>query len=238
MKRVVIFSILAICAASFAAPVRSLLGADGCELVGKEGVIPVEYLESTGTQYMNLGFKRDDVPNITIEVKFTHCPYLDNYVYDRGLMGWCEGSNGNATGLKVAQDGIWLRDARNSAGTIVINATPPVDIEATLSYNGSVVNGIVISDYRMSLSYSALNYPFGLWCFSSSVDCEPKGAGTNRGIGKGRCHYLRVFSGDSLVHDFRPVRIGSTGYMLDLITGELIGNAGTGDFLIGRDKED
>ena len=33
-----------------------------------------------------------------------------------------------------------------------------------------------------------------------------------------------------------PVRIGTTGYIYDKVTGKLYGNAGTGDFILGNDK--
>jgi hypothetical protein len=46
-----------------------------------------------------------------------------------------------------------------------------------------------------------------------------------------------VFKNGILVRDFRPVAIGTTGYMLDLLTGDYLpyGNKGTGDFVIGPD---
>jgi hypothetical protein len=33
-----------------------------------------------------------------------------------------------------------------------------------------------------------------------------------------------------------PVRIGTTGYMYDRVSGQLFGNAGTDDFILGNDK--
>ena len=36
--------------------------------------------------------------------------------------------------------------------------------------------------------------------------------------------------------DLLPVRKGNIGYMYDRVSGELFGNAGTGDFIIGPDK--
>lgn len=36
--------------------------------------------------------------------------------------------------------------------------------------------------------------------------------------------------------DFIPVRIGTTGYMYDRVSGELFGNSGIGSFTLGNDK--
>jgi hypothetical protein len=37
------------------------------------------------------------------------------------------------------------------------------------------------------------------------------------------------------VFDAIPVRVGNVGYMYDKISGQLFGNAGTGDFILGND---
>ena len=36
--------------------------------------------------------------------------------------------------------------------------------------------------------------------------------------------------------DLIPVRVGDVGYMYDRVSGQLFGNQGTGDFIIGPDK--
>ena len=36
--------------------------------------------------------------------------------------------------------------------------------------------------------------------------------------------------------DMIPVRVGSVGYMYDRVSGQLFGNDGTGDFIVGPDK--
>ena len=42
-------------------------------------------------------------------------------------------------------------------------------------------------------------------------------------------------SGTGWIYDMIPVRVGQKGYMYDKISGELFGNAGTGDFILGPD---
>ena len=219
-----------------ARPVRDDLAARHFTLPQENAIVPIDYIESTGTQYLNLLFKKGDYPSISIEVRFSYCRNRGNDTrYYNGLMGWCEGSNGYSTGLRVNHNGIALYDGRNESGNVIVEDTPPVDIEAFLSTHGAIVNGIVVPDYILSTTFSSNNYPFGLFCFSSSVTCTPKGGSSAFSVGIGRCHYLRVYSGDTLVHYFQPVRIGSTGYMLDTITGTLFANQGTGDFLLGPD---
>ena len=41
---------------------------------------------------------------------------------------------------------------------------------------------------------------------------------------------------NNLIFDMIPVRVGTVGYMYDKVSGELFGNAGTGNFVLGNDK--
>lgn len=46
---------------------------------------------------------------------------------------------------------------------------------------------------------------------------------------------FRMWSNDTLLIDFIPVRKGQVGYMFDRVSGELFGNIGTGSFIVGPD---
>jgi uncharacterized membrane protein len=56
--------------------------------------------------------------------------------------------------------------------------------------------------------------------------------------GRNRLAKFSIYRSGTLVRDFRPIAIGTTGYMLDLVSGEYLpyGNKGTGDFVLGPDK--
>ena len=45
-----------------------------------------------------------------------------------------------------------------------------------------------------------------------------------------------VMENDVKVLDYKPYRVGSVGYMKDVVDGSLHGNDGTGDFVLGPDK--
>lgn len=51
-----------------------------------------------------------------------------------------------------------------------------------------------------------------------------------------RMKWIKLYYDDTLVRDFIPVRVGTTGYMYDKVSGQLFGNQGTGDFVLGPDK--
>lgn len=52
-----------------------------------------------------------------------------------------------------------------------------------------------------------------------------------------RCYWFKIEdeNGVTLI-DLIPVRVGTTGYMYDKVSGQLFGNIGTGDFVLGPDK--
>ena len=43
-------------------------------------------------------------------------------------------------------------------------------------------------------------------------------------------------SDGTVIADYIPVRKGTVGYLYDRVSGKLFGNAGTGDFVLGPDK--
>lgn len=51
------------------------------------------------------------------------------------------------------------------------------------------------------------------------------------------CKLWRTTNGvDTMLRDFIPVRVGQVGYMYDRVSGQLFGNQGTGNFVLGPDK--
>ena len=52
----------------------------------------------------------------------------------------------------------------------------------------------------------------------------------------GRLYALQIYQNGVLVRDFIPVRVGDVGYLYDRAYGQLFGNSGTGAFVIGPDK--
>lgn len=50
--------------------------------------------------------------------------------------------------------------------------------------------------------------------------------------------YCKIYRNDTtLIRDFIPVRVGQVGYMYDKISGQLFGNNGSGNFILGPDDK-
>lgn len=51
-----------------------------------------------------------------------------------------------------------------------------------------------------------------------------------------RIYSCKIWEDETIVRDFIPVHVGNVGYLYDKVSGKLFGNAGTGDFVLGPDK--
>ncbi len=195
----------------------------------------VEYLESTGTQWVDTGFAPQS--NAGCEIMFE--PTEGNSTSD--TYQFVFGSWGNTSthgrfqvvnynriseyGFGKGSGGVNVNYAKGLSPylrghTYVVKISGKV-----LTVNGQVVASLPQGDLDGNILTAYL--------FKAN-DLQ------NRAGLKQRLFYARFYAGSDLVRDFTPVRIGSganaVGYMYDRVSGKLFGNVGTGAFIIGPDK--
>lgn len=201
----------------------------------------VEYLESTGTQWIDTGIKFDttkhglfvdgifinDLSGIrtiagcwegSFDINHLSCAIGGNYENCYFSLPILSGFRGGSAGKKIAEPGV-----RNMVGFINHGIENDV-LKATLFVNGVETKVNVNNPY---VGISAQTYPLG----------GVKYAGTNNI--RELVHFLwygfKFYEYDNLIMDLIPVRVGTTGYMYDKVSGKLFGNAGTGAFVLGPD---
>lgn len=184
----------------------------------------VEYLESTGTQWIDTGI----VPtlNKTIRCRFE---VLYRNVQARQIMGR-QGSvyfgavNGK---LQVSTGGttttnVTLSSDTWSVGDVSFPIPNAANNNMTATYTWGESTGTSTNKYTNTPSNGA----FWLFCCNN--------ADTLRG--SNALKYFKLWQDEELIRDFIPVRVGQVGYMYDRVSGELFGNSGTGNFILGNDK--
>ena len=62
-----------------------------------------------------------------------------------------------------------------------------------------------------------------------------RGGGANQTTDKLRIYSVQFIDNDEVILDLIPVRVGQVGYMYDKVSGQLFGNSGTGNFILGND---
>lgn len=174
----------------------------------------VEYLESGGECYISIGI----FINGTLEyaAKFTYTAKNTSYF-----------------GGRIARNnGAYLiKNENNSTDSFGYGNISPY----TFSFPS---NGIVESSYvgtTFKISNRTINVP--RQTFNTNIEFWLFGANNYSLTSAGtRIYYFKLWNAGNLVRDLIPVVKDNVGYMYDKVSGQLFGNAGTGDFILGPDK--
>ena len=179
----------------------------------------VEYLESTGTQWIDTGITFSDSSH-TYKWEITaqsvnessgnykwFCGYFTGYPHCCGTYNdTIETSRAFYPTGKYYANGVEISSP--------INAT---DKKYDVVENIYSVNGLGTSDTLTIFTRRDTRY------------------GTVSVSGPLRVYACKLYDNANLVRDFIPVRVGTVGYLYDRVSGKLFGNAGTGDFTCGPD---
>lgn len=182
----------------------------------------IEYLESSGTQRIDTGIMYDS--SVVADVKLMA---LGNGI----LFGiyWDGGSGARRWTLQTIANnpGGYL-----SFGTVQQGVAMSKNVWLTINadYHKATINGSTAttsasafnptSDVEIAIFARHLVYSQNTYDNYVSMRLES----------------FRITKGGDLVFDGIPVRVGQVGYLYDRVTETLFGNAGTGDFILGNDK--
>ena len=186
----------------------------------------IEYLESTGTQWIDTGYMLNDRCRVQGKLKL----YNISSVY--AIWGARE-KNDYSNNYSMFNVNYHPRaDYGNVMATHsfnYINENSKVIIVFDINAGTAVVNG---DTYIFSDSLKPFNCPA-----SATIFTVNSGEGVDQRFSTGEIVYFKISDENGiLVRDFIPVRVGTTGYMYDKVSGQLFGNSGTGDFILGNDK--
>lgn len=199
-----------------------------------DGYTRVEYLESTGTQYINTGY----IPTNTTGVQVRHTICANNGT-DNILFGCRQTSGNNRFWEDVDWGGAdnigwgFNEYSNNLSGYRCPLTSDMIGQTVISSFNfmndrACKVNGVSYDPSVATKTLATITRPIYLF------------AANNQG-NAGYFNACKIFKaqiseGSTLVCSFIPVRDeNNVGYMFDEVTGQLFGNAGSGSFGIGND---
>ena len=195
----------------------------------------VDYLESTGTQYIDTGI----MPSADLEIAIRFVALTPWQSYMAIIGSYAAGGN--------ASNAIAIRTRNTSVDgfNVVYNVSTPIgndgDTTIVMRRGSFSANGV---DYAQTPSGSTYGN-MAISIFTSALGSTPTIGVTQQPM---RLYYLRITQSGVLVRDFIPVRIGTTGALYDKLgTGGMnpdgsarndgmYFNRGTGAFLYGSDK--
>lgn len=204
----------------------------------------VEYIEGTGTQWIDTRYVPQGSKDIRIEGKFTPKGYTADY----GI--WWGASNKGSTTSIIYQMLSSFSDNLNTGLRIIFGkklGTDNINIftidEIT---NVTTEEGQVPYEFKISYDKILMSINNGAFVEYITPDAEPTDIeNTSRlslfrgfwalSYAKGLFHYFKVYKKEQLVLDLIPVRIGTVGYMYDRVSKVLLSNMGTGNFGVGPD---
>ena len=206
-------------------PVRDDLGGRSTfDLESESGIVEVAYLESTGSQYYLF-------PEAINGIDCFILPQ-SNVSYSHGQsVGRFNGGSRTDGIVSMTLHGYGLSVYNGGISSQVITHNLSRDHLFHVVVWGTVVDVDDIA-YTMGGAWAAesffRNVPFALFG-SYRIDTETVQPQSCR---IGRC---ALYIGNTLLYDLVPVRFKGIGYMLDTLTGELLANQGTGEFILGPD---
>lgn len=186
----------------------------------------VAYLESTGTQYIDTGFKPNQDTRIIATMQ---C--VTSTSYGR-LFG--SGTRNSLNSIMIDYETgitgtLHVKYGNNSNWTNVSSIYGDYE---THTYDFNKNNLYIDRKLVSSNTYGTFQSTSNLGIFTY-INGNYVGQSTEFFIG--RLYSFQIYDNDVLVRDYIPVRVNETGYLYDKVSKELFSNAGTGDFILGND---
>lgn len=190
----------------------------------------LEYLEATGTQYVDTGVAASSNLVVKARARTVESPS------DKYLLGAYSNSGGTVYRYSVSMvsstggPGYYFLISTSTANLLIrpSNIYAFSDIEVSISK-------VAVDGVSESISRSAFSTNVPVYLFCRCFNTAPSG------YSKSMLGNVQMYTSGTLVRDLIPVRFTnengvSEGAMYDRVTRELFRNAGTGDFIIGPDK--
>lgn len=176
-----------------------------------EGYAEVQYTQSTGTQYVDTGFKPNQDSRVLIKLSTSETGSHTVFGAD---IDWVD--NGFALGVGFTHYG-------KETGTISgLNNGSPHEVDFNkniISMDGSTV---------LTMGASTFSVPHNLALFANNR------AGGIQGKTTMALYYCRIYDGNTIIRDYIPCKnAGGAVGLYDLIGQKFYGNAGTGRFTAG-----
>lgn len=188
----------------------------------------VEYLESTGTQWIDTGYVYNADSKFVCDAMLMSVP-SDTFATMFGVLQ-------NYNGVFIALNNtvpIQARFGAKSVGNIVSDLSVRNAVGVRHKYELSARRLAIDDDVFTRSGFTPYTVNRSIWLCSCN---DSESGNLNKRPCSLRVYTFAIYNGNALVRDFIPVRKGTVGYLYDRVSGKLFGNAGTGDFVLGPDK--
>ena len=179
----------------------------------------VEYLESTGTQWIDSKYFPNTYSVIDARVRFLNS--------SQGYLFGSNYNNGNADSFyfQLFNNIVWA-GAGKAYGSNLGNIRIYNDVVYDITFKGVGYNKVGNTIKQSSSGGVQSTYPMYILSRNNLSSMSAQ---------QFRLYSFQIQENESITLDLIPVRVGQEGYMYDKVSRQLFGNSGTGNFIIGND---
>lgn len=176
----------------------------------------VEYLKSTGKQWIDTGINPMTAPSAIADIEIMSAGSFD--LWGNGL----NDSNGNFICNVQNYELKWYRYGSYEPHNfgLIGKGRHVITTDQRLIVDGSLI-------YQSSYTYTHDSRQKNIWIFKASRNASSPAYM--------KLYSFKLYDAGELVRDYIPVRVGTTGYLYDKVSGKLFGNQGTVEFDLGPD---
>ena len=180
----------------------------------------VSYLESTGTQYINTGYKANYNTSVRTKVMFNETSASQGIYCSR------DGSVSSNTYSLFIVNTAFRHDYKSSQTTTSLKTSANTDYEISSNKNVLTINNQVYN----TATYTSFSASYNMTLMASTVG----GTGLANYL-NGRMYYCKIYDNDLLVRDLVPCYRKSDNKpgFYDILNNVFYTNAGTGEFTVG-----
>ena len=186
------------------------------------GYVWLEYIESTGTQYIDTGFKPNQDTKIVVDGMWTRATAGANFVF----YGARTSASSKSYYWMLAGTG-GVRSGYNESFSYEWSIDPTVRRTVTKDKNTTTVDGA-----SHSWTYAQFQCDYNLTLFAlNEVD-------TVKWFSHARVYSCQIYDNGTLIRDYVPcISPGGKAGLYDIVNGVFYGNARTGAFVPGPEKK-
>ena len=180
-----------------------------------DGYTQLEYIQSSGSQYINTGFKPNQDTKISITVDFP----LSGTAW---LYGGRTSANSNSLGFLCESGSRYRFDYASSVTALTVKPTGKFTIDS--DKNKCYINGELV----FTATYTTFASPVNMYIFNNNNN------GSLSGGSSAKLYNCSIYDNGVLIRNFIPCKNASgTVGLYDSVNNQFYKNAGTGTFIAG-----
>lgn len=177
----------------------------------------VEYIESSGTQYIDTGFKPNNNTRVVMNLLYTGSENISNE-----FGAWNSSNNASFICLTTGQNNLY---------PFYGNASQTVSVDRTARHTVDMDKNVVKMNGTTMITFNQMSfqctYPMFLCCFNN--------AGATENMTSMRIYSCQIYDNGTLVRDFWPCYDPEgVACLYDKVEKKYYYNAGSGEFIAGE----